>query len=212
MTATVVGVGSATPALAHGAHELPTYFDQGLAFVVLGADRLAGAATLGAVLVGAAPAASVVSTRDVAQVSALPWLWICGATGLFLLAFGVGLNLGFDRALALIDVVTPVLLCGSGALLMIAPWRWSRWSIPPFALAYGLLLGVMAFLDGPADAAWLWFAAGAAFGGVIVAAGMFVTLRQFGHRLAPVAFQIIGSWLLAAGLMIGAIGNAPVSI
>jgi len=227
ITAALLCVLCPTIAHAHGVHGLPSYVDQGLAFVFLGAERMAGAIALGLALASPAPwlekapgtpiAASLKAGDHAALSSQLSAHVAVSGTGvaavvLFLLAFVVGLSLGFETALLFLDVSTPALLVSAGGMLLAAGWSRLHWLLIPFASVYGLLLGTQVFLDGPADAAWQWFALGSAVGALVQVAAVRVGIAQWGPYVRPIAFQIIGSWLVAAALMLAALNRDPVGI
>lgn len=94
------------------------------------------------------------------------------------------------------------LACLVIGLVLAAPMRLRRWLLPFAALCAGALLGFAIKLNDPSfhDPTFAWGATGAAIW-LVSAVGL--TGRRFDRPWLEVAVRILGSWLIAIGLLIG---------
>lgn len=156
-------------------------------------------------LIGLGALYALISTR--ALVVTLP---------LFVLGIAGGL-LAEDRLLRLLDTVPraathlfltgPIMYLAAGAAL-VGSARWRTWLAPPGVLIFGAMLGLTIKLTDPSlhEPAFTWMPLLTALWIVAVVA---LTLRAFRRSWFAVFGRILGSWLLAIGLLYGGASLVP---
>jgi len=137
-----------------------------------------------------------------------------------LLLFALGIVAGLvaeDRLLALLDhipraathlyYVGPISYLAAGAAL-VASARWRAYLAPPAATIFGAMLGLTIKLTDPSlhEPA---FTATPLLAACWIVATVTVTLRAFWRGWFPVFGRILGSWLLAIGLLYGGASLVP---
>jgi hypothetical protein len=150
----------------------------------------------------------------------------CGLAGarLFgatLVLFGLGIAVGFADHMQLIETIYtvsegPTYLFLTGPIsalaigLALAPGaRVLPWLLPVAAFIGGAMLALAIFLTDPSlhDPAFTWTPMVAAVWIVLAVA---LTLRAFPHRWFAIFGRILGSWLLAIGLLDGGASLLPI--
>jgi hypothetical protein len=100
-------------------------------------------------------------------------------------------------------------MCAAGGLALVLPGWLRRWCVPFMAAVMGAGLGISIVLSGPGDEATDWFETAAGLTGlVIVSASGALGAALQGPGLT-VASRILGSWLIAAAIMLGGLALAP---
>ena len=137
-----------------------------------------------------------------------------------LLLFAAGIAGGLlaeDRLLALLDHVPraathlfytgPISYLAAGAALVVSA-RWRNWLAPAAALIFGGVLGLTIKLTDPSlhEPA---FTVTPLLAACWVVAAVTLTLRAFWRGWFPVFGRILGSWLLAIGLLYGGASLVP---
>jgi len=137
-----------------------------------------------------------------------------------LLLFALGIVTGLvaeDRLLALLDHLPraatslfyagPISYLASGAALVVSA-RWRIRLAPPAALIFGAMLGLTIKLTDPSlhEPA---FTATPLLAACWIVAAVTLTLRAFWRGWFPVFGRILGSWLLAIGLLYGGASLVP---
>ncbi|MBZ9708850.1 hypothetical protein LB543_19200 [Mesorhizobium sp. ESP7-2] len=142
------------------------------------------------------------------------------AVALATFLLGVVLGIAFrDRYLAIMadvpGVTTHLFLTGpvsalTAGLLLILPARVRRWILPVGAMLIGAMLGVATTLTDPTlhDPAISMIAT---LIGLWILAAIGLSGHAFWHGWFPIAARILGSWLIAIGLLLGgaAIASKP---
>jgi hypothetical protein len=143
---------------------------------------------------------------------------LASAVALLLFALGVACGLfAQDRLLALLDFIPgaathmfltePISYLAAGAAL-IASARWRAWLAPAAAPVFGAMLGLTIRLTDPSlhEPAFTWMPLLAA---CWIVATVTLTLRAFRRGWFSTFGRIFGSWLLAIGLLYGAVSLTP---
>jgi hypothetical protein len=141
---------------------------------------------------------------------------LCVAVPLFALGVAAGL-MAEDALLRLLDQVpraathlfyaSPLALIVVGAALAAGARAWS-WLTPPAAAIVGAMLALVVKMTDPSlhDPLYTWTP-------VLIAAWLMaaiaLTLRAFRHRWVAIFARILGSWLLAIGLLYGGASLLP---
>jgi hypothetical protein len=111
------------------------------------------------------------------------------------------------------DIYGSLLLVGPGCLVitglaLVSPAVIRAWLLPPATLASAVVLGmVMNFSDPTIEEQS--FAAGAILGGAWLVATPYLLWRRFERPWFSIPARIFGSWLIAIGVMIGALYLIP---
>lgn len=166
-------------------------------------DTLAPARVLPLVALGAAFA--LVGARALLAALALFALGIAG--GLF----------AEDRLLWLLDTIpraaTHLFLTGpisymAAGIALVASASWRTWLAPPAAAIFGAMLGLTIRLTDPSlhEAAFTWIPVLIAFWIVLAVT---LCLRGFWRSWFPIFGRILGSWMLAIGLLYGGASVIP---
>ena len=174
------------------------------------------------------PLARWTLTETLAPARVLPLIGLAAAFALIgaraaiaaLLLFGLGIASGLvatDRLLAILDMVPraathlfftgPISYLAAGAAL-VAGARWRTWLTPPAALIFGAMLALTITMTDPSlhDPAYTWTPVLIAFWMI---AAVTLTLRVFQRGWFAVFGRILGSWLLAIGLLYGGASLVP---
>ncbi len=104
--------------------------------------------------------------------------------------------------------VVEALLGALAGISLLMPARVTRWYVPLAAIPAGVALGAIITLSGVGDISTAWFAASADIGAlaiVLIAATLGATA---GEQRLVIPGKILGSWLLAASCMLGALAAA----
>lgn len=116
------------------------------------------------------------------------------------------------EALAELIVLYPVLTTAMGVITgaaLLVPVRARRWLVPFVSAGCGLGLGLFVILESPFDYYSDWFSSSGGLGGmaVVIASSALadVVKRAFDGSWFPVAERIVGSWLIAASVMLAAL-------
>ena len=80
--------------------------------------------------------------------------------------------------------------------------------LPVAALATGMALGLVINFDDAMAEEWL-FAGGAVLAGSWIVVTALVLWRRFERQWFPIAGRVLGAWLMAIGLMLGAFHLIP---
>ena len=139
---------------------------------------------------------------------------------LLLLGFGIAAGLfAEDRLLAILDLVPhaathlfltgPIAYLATGATL-VASARWREWLAPIMAAIFGAIVALTVKLTDPSlhEAAFTWTPVLIAFW---IVGAIALTLRAFWRSWFPVFGRILGSWLLAIGLLYGTASVVPIT-
>jgi hypothetical protein len=135
----------------------------------------------------------------------------------FAVGVGASLSLGdwvmtTQAEIASLMVRGPVcnaVMCGAVGLALALPRLMQGWHVPIAALLSGAALGMLIALDSPGDDASIWFSDSAAAGGLLLVV-LSMALRSILERpWIRVAGRILGSWLIAVGLMLTGLSLAP---
>ena len=138
------------------------------------------------------------------------------AIGMFLLGTVIGFEIrpwfmsvltGVPRAADHLFLTGPLSNVAAG-LLLIAPQRARAWLFAPITLSLGAMLAVAIGLTNPTIDDLLIPCLGMAVGIWIVWV-IALTVSAFRHPWFPIAARIVGSWLLAAGLLYGSASFVP---
>lgn len=156
-------------------------------------------------LIGVAAAFALISAR-------------AAAAALLLFALGIAVGLvATDRLLAVLDLVPraathlfftgPISYLAAGAAL-VAGARWREWLTPPVALLFGAMLALTITMTDPSlhEPAYTWTPVLIAFW---IVGAVTLTLRAFHRRWFTIFGRILGSWLLAIGLLYGGASLVP---
>ena len=134
--------------------------------------------------------------------------------------FGLGIVAGLagqDRLLAILDLLPraamhlfftgPICYLAAGAAL-VAGARWREWLAPASALIVGAMLALTIKLTDPSlhEPAYTWTPVLIAFW---IVAAVTLTLRAFRRGWFAIFGRILGSWLLAIGLLYGGASLVP---
>lgn len=156
-------------------------------------------------LVGLAAAFALIGLRALSAALALLGLGIVGGI------------VGQDRLLAILDMVPraathlfftgPISYLAVGAAL-VAGARWREWLAPAAALIIGAMLALTIKLTDPSlhEPAYTWTPLLIAFW---IVAAVTLTLRAFRRGWFTIFGRILGSWLLAIGLLYGGASLVP---
>jgi hypothetical protein len=196
----------------------------GPALAGLGILAIAAAALVG----DANPLARWMLTETVAPARVLPLIGLgavfaliglralAAALALFALGIVAGIA-GQDRLLAMLDLVPraathlfftgPISYLAAGAAL-VAGARWRDWLTPVAALIVGAMLALTIKLTDPSlhEPAYTWTPVLIAFW---IVAAVRLTLRAFRRGWFSIFGRILGSWLLAIGLLYGGASLVP---
>jgi hypothetical protein len=142
-------------------------------------------------------------------------------SGIGVAALVVGMGLSFfltdsffanHPGLLMLFVKHPVgnaVMCSAAGLALLLPGAVRTWFVPVAALASGCAFGIFITLDSPGDDGWAWFFIAAALSGLMI----FVAATAIRHALErpwfAVVGRILGSWLIAIGLMLSGLALAP---
>jgi hypothetical protein len=141
---------------------------------------------------------------------------LAAALALFALGIVAGIA-GQDRLLAMLDLVPraathlfftgPISYLAAGAAL-VAGARWRDWLTPLAALIVGAMLALTIKLTDPSlhEPAYTWTPVLIAFW---IVAAVTLTLRAFRRGWFSIFGRILGSWLLAIGLLYGGASLVP---
>ena len=192
-------------------------------------------AALGLVAVAAAalianqsPLARWMLTETLAPARILPLIGLGAAFALIglraltaaLALFGLGIVAGIvgqDRLLAILDMLPraathlfftgPISYLAAGVALVAAA-RWREWLAPAAALIVGAMLALTIKLTDPSlhEPAYTWTPVLIAFW---IVAAVTLTLRAFRRGWFTIFGRILGSWLLAIGLLYGGASLVP---
>jgi hypothetical protein len=177
---------------------------------------------------GDSPLARWTLTETLAPVRTLPLVGLAAAFALIsaraaiaaLLLFALGVAGGLvapDRLLAILDLVPraathlfftgPISYLAAGAAL-VAGTRWREWLTPPAALIFGAMLALTITMTDPSlhEAAYTWTPVLIAFW---IVAAVALTLNAFWRGWFTIFGRILGSWLLAIGLLYGGASLVP---
>lgn len=122
-----------------------------------------------------------------------------------------------DRLLALLDLIPkaathlffagPISFLAIGAAL-VGSDRWRTWLTPPAALIVAAMAGLMVKLSDPSlhEPAYTWTPVLAT---IWIVAAVAMTLRAFQRPWFSIFARILGSWLLAIGLLYGGASLMP---
>jgi hypothetical protein len=167
-------------------------------------------------------------TETLAPVRVLPLIGLAAAFALIgaraaivaLLLFAAGIAAGLiatDRMLAILDMVPraathlffvgPISYLAAGAALVVSV-RWRTWLTPPAALIFGAMLALTVKLTDPSlhEPAYTWTPVLIAFW---IIAAVTLSLRAFRRGWFAIFGRILGSWLLAIGLLYGGAALVP---
>jgi hypothetical protein len=167
-------------------------------------------------------------TETLAPVRTLPLVGLAAAFALIsartaiaaLLLFALGIAGGLvvqDRLLAILDLVPraathlfftgPISYLAAGAAL-VASARWRTWLTLPAALIFGAMLALTITMTDPSlhEPAYTWTPVLIAFW---IVAAVTLTLRAFRLGWFTIFGRILGSWLLAIGLLYGGASLVP---
>jgi hypothetical protein len=167
-------------------------------------------------------------TETLAPARVLPLVGLAAAFALIgaraaiaaLLLCGLGIAVGIaaeDRLLAILDMVPraathlfftgPISYLAAGAAL-VSSTRWRAWLTPPAAMIVGAMLALTIKLTDPSlhEPAFTWTPVLIAFW---IIAAMSLTLRAFRRGWFAIFGRILGSWLLAIGLLYGGASLVP---
>jgi hypothetical protein len=196
----------------------------GPALAGLGILAIAAAALVG----NANPLARWMLTETLAPARVLPLVGLgavfaliglralAAALALFALGIVAGIA-GQDRLLAMLDLVPraathlfftgPISYLAAGAAL-VAGARWRDWLTPVAALIVGAMLALTIKLTDPSlhEPAYTWTPVLIAFW---IVAAVTLTLRAFRRGWFSIFGRILGSWLLAIGLLYGGASLVP---
>ncbi len=111
------------------------------------------------------------------------------------------------------DIIRYVLLIVPGCCVitgaaLVAPRGGREWILPVAALATGMALGLVINFDDAMAEEWL-FAGGAVLAGTWIVVTALLLWRRFERQWFPIAGRILGAWLMAIGLMLGAFHLIP---
>jgi hypothetical protein len=191
----------------------------GLGLLALGAAALAA---------NASPLARWTLSETLAPARVLPLIGLGAAFALIgrraltaaLALFGLGIVAGLagqDRLLAILDLLPraathlfftgPIAYLAAGAAL-VAGARWRDWLTPAAALIVGAMLALAVKLTDPSlhEAAYTWTPVLIA---LWIVAAVTLTLRAFRRGWFAIFGRILGSWLLAIGLLYGGASLVP---
>jgi len=192
----------------------------------LGLVAIAGAALLPALRDN--PLARWILTDTLAPVNVLPLIALgalfaligaralLAALALFALGIAGGL-LAEDRLLQLLDKVpgaaTHLFLTGPSSYLaagvaLVVSSRWRTYAAPPAAAVFGAMLGLAIKLTDPSlhEPAYTWTPL---FGALWIVLSVTLSLRAFRRGWFPIFGRILGSWMLAIGLLYGGVSLLP---
>ena len=181
-----------------------------------------------ALAANASPLARWMLTETLAPARVLPLIGLGAAFALIgaratiiaVLLFALGIAGGLvaqDRLLAILDLVPraathlfftgPISYLAAGAAL-VAGARWREWLTPPAALIFGAMLALAIKLTDPSlhEPAYTWTPVLIAFW---IVAAVTLTLRAFRRGWFTIFGRILGSWLLAIGLLYGGASLVP---
>ena len=196
----------------------------GPALVGLGLIAVAAAA----LVANESPLARWILSETLAPARVLPLIGLGAAFGLVgtrtliasLVLFALGIAGGLiieDRLLAILDMVPraathlfftgPICYLASGAAL-VASARWRTWLAPAAALILGAMLALTIKLTDPSlhEPAFTWTPVLIAFW---ILAAVLLTVRAFRRGWFAIFGRILGSWLIAIGLLYGGASLVP---
>ncbi len=136
---------------------------------------------------------------------------------LFVLGLGLGVfarelmvsyDSAFLTALTRLLLLTSSLSCLVTGLCLAIPPRVRNWLVPPAAVVLGATLATATQMNSPEPHA-PGFAAGAAGAAFWLVATVFLMVRGLRRPWLPTAARILGSWLIAIGLLVGGTTLAP---
>jgi len=186
------------------------------------------AVAVAALVANESPLARWILSETLAPVRVLPLVGIAAAFGLVglrslsaaMVVFGLGIIgafVGQDRLLAILDMAPraathlfftgPISYLAVGAAL-VAGTRWRPWLTPIAALILGAMLALTIKLTDPSlhEPAFTWTPVLIAFW---IVAAVSLTLRAFRRGWFVIFGRILGSWLLAIGLLYGGASLVP---
>jgi hypothetical protein len=103
----------------------------------------------------------------------------------------------------LIPIAGPLCLVLAGSNLIV-PQRFQAWNIPVLSAPLGLGVGMTIAFDAPPTSDWIPYAMGAAVSSVWLVIVVFLIGQTLPRRLTNIARPILGSWIVAIGLLLGA--------
>jgi hypothetical protein len=125
---------------------------------------------------------------------------------------GFASNLIVDALLSGADIfdfllAIPPVCCVMTGLALAFP-RVRIWIGPPAAAACGMALGLVLNFDDPTAAEWV-FAGGTVLSGLWLVLWPLLLWRAFAQALLVIPVRIFGSWVVAIGIMLGALHLIP---
>ncbi len=139
--------------------------------------------------------------------------------GVAMLAVGMGISFFLTDSffanrpdLLILFVKLPIgnaMMCIAAGLALMLPGAMQIWCAPLAALVSGCVLGIFITLDSPSDDGWAWFFTPAALSGLMIFVAAAAIRRALERPWFAVVGRILGSWLLAVGLMLSGLALAP---
>ena len=139
---------------------------------------------------------------------------LCGALFAAALVLGGALESAVAAATAAhgdlfryIPLLAPA-CCVIIGLTLVSPRVARAWLLPLVSLLVGVVLGLEINLNDPSFGGW-WFAGGAVLSGAWFIATPLLLWHAFSQGWFPIAGRILGSWMIAIGVMLGALPFIP---